>query len=184
MKIRNRILASILAVAMVTSTFMVPEMGYSVVEAAEIEQTAEEPNVDEAFDETENEDEDETADEELTQKQDVDESSNEQSVEQKAVSLTVGTDETSRNITWYCNTEEAGEIQYAVKNEESFPTEYMIVKASVKETSDEGFYSNQATLENLQADTEYVYRLVNGTTISEIYSFQTGNNDKNFNFLL
>lgn len=183
MKIRNRILASILAVAMVTSTFMVPEMGYSVVEAAEIEQTAEEPNVDEAFDETENEDEDETADEELTQKQDVDESSNEQSVEQKAVSLTVGTDETSRNITWYCNTEEAGEIQYAVKNEESFPTEYMIVKASVKETSDEGFYSNQATLENLQADTEYVYRLVNGTTISEIYSFQTGNNDKNFNFL-
>lgn len=103
--------------------------------------------------------------------------------EQKAVSLTVGADEKSRNITWYSNDKEAGEVQYGVKNDKIFPEKYVTAKASVKETNDKGFYSNQATLENLSANTEYVYRLVNGTTISEVYSFKTGDNDKNFSFL-
>lgn len=116
--------------------------------------------------------------------QEVDETETEQSVpEQKALSLTVGADETSRNITWYSNAAEAGQVQYAVKNGDMFPEHYTIAEASIKETSEDGFYSNQAILENLQADTEYVYRLVNGEMISEIYSFQTGDNDKNFNFL-
>ena len=102
---------------------------------------------------------------------------------QKAVSLTVGADETSRNITWYSNAAEAGQVQYAVKSGDAFPEQYVTAEASVKSTSEEGFYSNQATLGNLQASTEYVYRLVNGATTSEVYSFKTGDNDKNFSFL-
>lgn len=116
--------------------------------------------------------------------QEVEETETEQSVpEQKALSLTVGADETSRNITWYSDAVEAGQVQYAAKSGDTFPEHYTIAEASIKETSEEGFYSNQAILENLQADTEYVYRLVNRETISEVYSFQTGDNDKNFNFL-
>lgn len=102
---------------------------------------------------------------------------------QKAVSLTVGSDETTRNITWYADDTAAGQVQYAAKSGDIFPDQYNTAQAVVKATSDAGFYSNQATLANLEANTEYVYRLVNGTKISDTYSFKTGDNDKNFHFL-
>lgn len=102
---------------------------------------------------------------------------------QKAVSLTVGADETSRNITWYFNGEDAGKVQYAVKNGDEFPAQYQSADATAAATNDAGFYSNQAILANLAPNTEYVYRLVNGETISDIYSFKTGNGG-DFSFLL
>lgn len=127
---------------------------------------------------------DATETEQPVQTQEDNETESEQSApEQKAISLTVGADETSRNITWYSTDNAAGQVQYAVKNGDTFPETYAIAEASVKETSDEGFYSNQAMLENLQANTEYAYRLVNGMTTSETYHFRTGDNDKNFSFL-
>ena len=104
-------------------------------------------------------------------------------VNQKAISLTVGADETSRNITWYADDANAGQVQYAVKSGDTFPEVYETATASVKETSDTGYYSNQAVMSNLEEDTEYVYRLVNGDTISSVYNFKTGDNDKNFNFI-
>lgn len=109
--------------------------------------------------------------------------SEETALTQKAIALSVGADETSRNITWYADLETAGTVQYAVKSDEDFPTEYIEVQATAIETEDEGFYSNQATLANLAYDTEYVYRLVNGETVSEVYSFKTGDVDS-FSFLL
>lgn len=104
-------------------------------------------------------------------------------VTQKAISLTVGADEKSRNISWYADTQEAGTLQYAVKSGEEFPANYKEVSATATAANDSGFYSNHATMDGLSYNTEYVYRLVNGETVSETFSFKTtGEND--FSFLL
>ena len=106
-------------------------------------------------------------------------------VEQKSVFLTLGSDESSRGLTWYANTEEAGQVQYAkaadMVNGE-FPAEYAAVDATVIPANDEGFYSNQAVLSNLEESTEYVYRVVNGDTVSDVYNFSTGSYDSSFSF--
>ncbi len=102
---------------------------------------------------------------------------------QKSVALAVGADETSRNITWYADADVAGKVQYAVKNGAEFPANYVEVEASVIESNIAGSYSNQATMSNLSYNTEYVYRLVNGELVSEIYSFKTGDANS-FSFLL
>lgn len=105
--------------------------------------------------------------------------------EQKSLMLTLGSDESSRGLTWYANTEKAGEVQYAkasaMKNGQ-FPAEYTSVDASSIPTNDEGFYSNQAVLSNLEENTEYVYRVVNGDTVSKTYTFKTGDYDSSFSF--
>lgn len=105
-------------------------------------------------------------------------------VEQKAISLTVGADETSRNITWYSNEDESGSVQYAEKDGEEFPSDYKEVDATMTvAANDAGYYSNKAELSNLKSNTEYVYRLVNGDMVSPTYSFKTtGTSD--FSFLL
>ncbi len=106
-------------------------------------------------------------------------------VEQKSVFLTLGSDESSRGLTWYANTEKAGQVQLAKKsamNGEEFPSTYTTVNASSVATNEEGFYSNQATLENLEENTEYVYRVVNGDTVSQNYTFETGDFDGTFSF--
>lgn len=112
------------------------------------------------------------------------EETQEQPVSQKSIILNVGSDETSRNLTWYANTEEAGEVQYAVKSGETFPEKYETVKAISNAANDPGFYSNQATLRNLAENTEYVYRVKNGEAVSEVYSFTTGDYDGSFSFAL
>ena len=93
--------------------------------------------------------------------------------------------ESSRGLTWYANTEEAGQVQYAkaadMVNGE-FPAEYAAVDATVIPANDEGFYSNQAVLSNLEESTEYVYRVVNGDTVSDVYNFSTGSYDSSFSF--
>ena len=92
-------------------------------------------------------------------------------VNQKSVILTVGGDTISQGITWYADTPDAGEVQYAPKNGDTFPDNYQTVPATASISNDAGFYSNQAVLSNLQSGSEYVYRVVNGTTVSKTYSF-------------
>ena len=104
------------------------------------------------------------------------------SVTQKSVFLTVGNDTSSQGVTWYANTADAGEVQYAVKNGDSFPENYQTVQAVSITANDQGFYSNQATLSNLQPGSEYVYRVVNGDTVSDTYSFKTGIDDGSYSF--
>ena len=109
----------------------------------------------------------------------------EAATKQKSVILTLGSDETSRGLTWYANTEEAGQVQLAkasAMTDGEFPAEYTTVDATAVSTNDEGFYSNQTTLEGLEENTEYVYRVVNGDTVSEVYSFSTGAYDSDFSF--
>lgn len=109
-----------------------------------------------------------------------------QEITQKAVVLTVGSDESSRNLTWYADTDSDGEVQYAPKEtmqNGEFPANYETATAEIKETNDKGFYSNQATMMNLRENTEYVYRLKNEETVSEVYSFKTGKFDGEFTFV-
>ncbi len=103
-------------------------------------------------------------------------------VTQKSVFLTVGSDTSSEGVTWYADAAEAGEVQYALKSGDVFPETYQTAKATTSAANDSGFYSNQATLTNLQQESEYVYRVVNGDTVSDTYSFRTGKNDGSYSF--
>ena len=106
---------------------------------------------------------------------------------QKSVILMVGSDETSRNLTWYANVDTAGSVQWAKQSDMQdglFPAQYNVVAATSIATNDGGFYSNQATMTNLEENTAYVYRVVNGDTVSQIYTFETGDFDEGFSFIL
>lgn len=108
--------------------------------------------------------------------------SNDEKVTQKSIFLTIGNDTSSQGITWYVDTETAGEVQYAVKTGDTFPENYLTASASSTAANEKGFYSNQAVLTGLLPDKEYVYRVKNGDTISDIYSFTSGNNDGSYEF--
>lgn len=108
--------------------------------------------------------------------------SGETTATQKSVFLTVGSDTSSQGVTWYADTADAGEVQYALKSGDTFPENYQTAQATSKAANENGFYSNQATLTNLQPGKEYVYRVVNGTTVSDTYSFATGENDGSYSF--
>ena len=106
---------------------------------------------------------------------------------QKSVILMVGSDETSKNLTWYANVDTAGSVQWAKQSDMQdglFPAQYNEAAATSIATNDEGFYSNQATMTNLEENTAYVYRVVNGDTVSQIYTFETGDFDEGFSFIL
>ena len=106
---------------------------------------------------------------------------------QKSVILMVGSDETSRNLTWYANVDTAGSVQWAKQSDMQdglFPAQYNEAAATSIATNDEEFYSNQATMTNLEENTAYVYRVVNGDTVSQIYTFETGDFDEGFSFIL
>ena len=106
---------------------------------------------------------------------------------QKSVILMIGSDETSRNLTWYANVEEAGSVQWAKRSDMQdglFPAQYSEAAATSIAANDEGFYSNQATMTGLEENTTYVYRVVNGDTISQIYTFETGDFDDGYSFIL
>ena len=106
-------------------------------------------------------------------------------ITQKSVFLTVGSDSSSQGLTWYADTDKVGEVQYAVKNGDTFPKEYKTKQADCTiATNDSNFYSNQAVLDNLKPNTEYVYRVVNEDTVSKTYSFTSDDNNGSFSFAL
>lgn len=106
-------------------------------------------------------------------------------ITQKAISLNVGADATKRNITWYSNDSAPGVLQIGKKSDmtgTNFPSKYTSYTANLQAANDTGFYSNQLTMSGLAYNTEYVYRLINGSVVSEIYSFRTGT-EGDFSFL-
>ncbi|MGO5166633.1 MULTISPECIES: metallophosphoesterase [unclassified Candidatus Paralachnospira] len=103
---------------------------------------------------------------------------------QGSVSLTVGASGASRNLTWYSDSTDAASVQYAVASGNEFPADYTEVPAIMTAASNKsGYYSFRATLSGLQKETTYVYRLVNGTTVSAPYTFKTTGTGA-FSFLL
>lgn len=116
----------------------------------------------------------------------VDYGQEETTVEQKALNLTIGEDETRMNLTWYANTNTSGTVQLAKAGamiNGEFPSQFTTVEATNNQANDKGFYYNQATLANLEENTKYVYRVVNGDQVSKIYDFTTKDFDGSYNFI-
>lgn len=116
----------------------------------------------------------------------VDYGQEETTVEQKALNLTIGEDETKMNLTWYANTNTSGTVQLAKAGamiNGEFPSQFATVEATNNQANDKGFYYNQATLANLEENTKYVYRVVNGDQVSKIYDFTTKDFDGSYNFI-
>ena len=93
------------------------------------------------------------------------------------VVMSVGSDETERNLTWYTRSTDAGEVQVAKAedmNGDKFPDTYSTFSATTeKAVNSPGEYSNKATISSLLENTEYVYRLKCGSKYSEVYNFKT-----------
>lgn len=116
----------------------------------------------------------------------VDYGQEETTVEQKALNLTIGEDETKMNLTWYANTNTSGTVQLAKAGamiNGEFPSQFTTVEATNNQANDKGFYYNQATLANLEENTKYVYRVVNGDQVSKIYDFTTKDFEGSYNFI-
>lgn len=116
----------------------------------------------------------------------VDYGQEETTVEQKALNLTIGEDETKMNLTWYANTNTSGTVQLAKAGamiNGEFPSQFTTVEATNNQANDKGFYYNQATLANLEENTKYVYRVVNSDQVSKIYDFTTKDFDGSYNFI-
>ena len=93
------------------------------------------------------------------------------------VLMSVGSDETERNLTWYTRLDGAAEVQLAKAedmNGGQFPEAYATFGASTaRSTNSPGEYYNKATITGLSENTEYVYRLKCGSDYSDVYTFKT-----------
>ncbi|MFT4084734.1 MAG: metallophosphoesterase family protein [Nocardioides sp.] len=100
--------------------------------------------------------------------------------------LQVGSDETSRSLSWLC-TEDAEEyVQYAEAADlvdDVFPSSAVSVAATRGAANTSGEYYQHATVSNLSADTDYVYRVGSDSAgWSETYSFSTAPVSSSFSF--
>ena len=97
-------------------------------------------------------------------------------VEQNSISLNPGSNESQMNFTWYANVSEAGTLLIAKADalvNGAMPADAKTVTATAEQANKSGFYSNQCTVTELEAGTQYAYQLVNGDTSSEIHTFTT-----------
>lgn len=94
------------------------------------------------------------------------------------ISISVGSDETMRNFTWYSNYAEGGKILVAKESElvdGTMPENAKFYEPTIKNaTNKSGYYSCQTTVTDLESNTTYAYQIVNGDTKTEIKTFKTG----------
>ncbi len=93
------------------------------------------------------------------------------------ISLSVGSDETQRNFTWYMNYNVDSELLIAKSSEVvdgTMPQNSTSYKPSIKNANKTGYYSCQTTVKDLESDTTYAYQIVSGETKTEIKTFKTG----------
>ena len=105
----------------------------------------------------------------------------------KNVSLQIGADPTQRNFVWYSDATTQGYVQVALKSAmagSEFPANYSQFDATSSTVGvPQGFSSFKSTATGLAANSAYVYRVGNGSTWSDIYSFNTQSFDGSFSFL-
>lgn len=102
------------------------------------------------------------------------------------VSLSIGADESQRNLTWYAANAVAGQVLVAAANDVAggeMPADAAVFTATSAPANEEGKYSNQVTITGLKGGSEYAYQMVNGENKSEIYTFTTGDSGA-FSFAL
>ncbi|MDP3952565.1 MAG: DUF5011 domain-containing protein [Microbacterium sp.] len=76
------------------------------------------------------------------------------------VVLTIGSDETSRNVTWYTNTDTAQTLQYAKgADAESFPTTGVTTLEATGAGTTSGEFNRRAAITDLDENSSYVYRV-------------------------
>ncbi|MBQ4317089.1 MAG: discoidin domain-containing protein, partial [Clostridia bacterium] len=90
--------------------------------------------------------------------------------------MNVGSDESERNFVWFhpLNT---GSLEIAVRNGNTFPTEYKSIATSIEFSTVANAYIHRAYVYGLEPETEYVYRLKNGSVVSKNYYFKTAATD-------
>lgn len=95
----------------------------------------------------------------------------------KAVSLSIGRTSSELNLNWFSTAKDGGQIQYAKKSDmkgKDFPEDKAtIVDAKTTKAQAAGYYANKATMSHLIENTEYVYRVGNHGTWSDVYTTKT-----------
>ncbi len=97
--------------------------------------------------------------------------------EQTDISISMGSDETERNFTWYAPVSGDGTLYVAKESDlengvmPSTATAYTVTGTQAGKT---GYYSYQTTAADLESDTSYAYQVVNGDIVSDVMTFTTG----------
>lgn len=104
------------------------------------------------------------------------------------VVLLPGTDETTRNLTFYSDRDVAGLIQIApvsARTGDDFPVGSAETLSAVREEAPDGRFAHKVTFEDLEEDTAYIYR-VGGENAgwSRSYELWTGTYGDAFSFIL
>lgn len=100
------------------------------------------------------------------------------------VVLTIGADESARNVTWYTNTDSAQVLQYAVGTGDEFPTEGVTTVEAAGDVTTSGEYNRRAAITGLAESTSYVYRIGSEQGgWSETRSFSTKSFTGDYEFL-
>ena len=108
----------------------------------------------------------------------------------KNINLTVGTDASELYANWYNTTYHTGKVQFGKKSNlvDGVLSSYDEVTAfssdeAVDSSEASPYYYNHALIENLDAGTEYVYRVGNDKGWSEYYTFTTPSLSDDLSFL-
>ena len=106
----------------------------------------------------------------------------------KQAVLSVGSDESERNLAWLSNIAAAGEVRLAEASKVTdgiFPSEYTSFSAtSAPSANIYDTYAKKATLKNLKSNTAYAYVIVADGMMSDVYYFNTsGDGAYDFVFL-
>jgi hypothetical protein len=94
----------------------------------------------------------------------------------KDITLQPGSNESMMNFCWQSSSDGTPVVQVAVYDAASsrFPPDALSFTGTVTAAT-KGYFSNKVTVTGLQPETDYIYRVGNGTARSDIYSFTTGN---------
>ncbi len=100
---------------------------------------------------------------------------------QTDIAMSVGADETERNLLWYALSSHPGKVRLWI---EDCTGEYLGSYSSTVEKSSQGdYYIHRVTLSNLLPGMDFAYQLVNEDAESPIYYFSTPNSG-DFSFVL
>ncbi len=102
--------------------------------------------------------------------------------------MQLGGNITERNFTWFSTSSDTGYLTYA-KADELVDGAIPATAAKITATRDgsgvslkAGYYNNKATIKDLEPGETYYYQLINGTDVSEMFSFEMGEESSTFSF--
>ncbi|MGM1018381.1 MAG: immunoglobulin-like domain-containing protein [Actinomycetota bacterium] len=99
--------------------------------------------------------------------------------------LTIGADESARNVTWYTNVDTDQELQYAVGGDtSSFPTAGVTTVDATGDRTSSNEFNRRAALTDLAENTDYLYRVGSADGgWSDVQTFSTADFSGDYGFL-